>query len=811
MTTLEQEIKRYEPALTLETFFPTRERSIVIMILSLLSATLGIVVALFFIVEQYSFSVLFNEAELYFALFLIFCSALFAIAALSLFSNQLYFRGIETIIHEGKTKRPRITYEVAQTLWRGLDDITKAFVTSAHGRSILMRLHVPFEDVRTFLNSKEERITSSSIEFIKDGFLTLDALAEHIFKFDLEFQKFLFSKGVTEEAFFGATSWVVRTYQERKHDKRWWSRDNLGKLNSIGKDWSYGGAYMLEDYKRDIKTTGVFSVLSRDVAYADEKVKQIETTLARAQDANVILVGEQGVGKMDVVARFSRKLNQGEIVGPLVDDQVVVFDTNAFIASHDNKELFEGAFLKLLAQAEEAGGIIIVIDNLPTFIESTHGIGVAAGALMDKYLASPNIHFIATADPVRYHNEMEVKPQLAAHFERVQIENPDLSNAQRVIEKLALAYEKKYNVTFTYFAIRALVETADQYLTDGVMPDKAIDLMSEVASIAGAKKESIIAKEFVHEYVSQKTGIPTGPMTKMERKKLLSLEDLLHERVIGQKQAVKAISNAMRRARTGIQSTKRPMGTFLFLGPTGVGKTETAKALAALFFNNEDRMLRFDMSEYSGSDALQRLIGEGTQSGALANTLREHPYGVLLLDEFEKAARGVHDLFLQIIDEGVFSDARGSRINARNTIIIATSNAGSQLILDFIKKKVDPSDKKDEIIENIINNGVYRPELINRFDGVIIFEPLDHNDLEKVARLMLEGLKKRIKRKGYELVIDDVLINLLTTEGYSPQFGARPMRRVMQDRIEEKIAEKIIRGSLKPGDELWFYEEDFND
>ena len=217
------------------------------------------------------------------------------------------------------------------------------------------------------------------------------------------------------------------------------------------------------------------------------------------------------------------------------------------------------------------------------------------------------------------------------------------------------------------------------------------------------------------------------------------------------------------------------------------------------------------MTEFSGEDGLSKLIGEGGASGKLSNMLREHPYGVLLLDEFEKSSTAVHDLFLQIIDEGMFSDARGGRVSARNMIIIATSNAGSKLIWDILKRRENLADKKDEIIDTIIHEGIFKPELINRFDGVIIFEPLTLDQREKIARLMLEELKERIKKKGYELVIDEALISILTTKGYNTQFGARPMRRVMQDTVEEKIAEKIIAGNIQQGEKIWFFEEDFKD
>jgi ATP-dependent Clp protease ATP-binding subunit ClpC len=329
------------------------------------------------------------------------------------------------------------------------------------------------------------------------------------------------------------------------------------------------------------------------------------------------------------------------------------------------------------------------------------------------------------------------------------------------------------------------------------MPDKAIELLIDIATRAKQANVSITTENFVYEVVSNRTGIPTGPIGTAERDLLLNLEDTLHERVIGQQSALDAIARTMRRARAGIQAGERPIGSFLFLGPTGVGKTETAKALAHVFFGNEQNMTRIDMSEFSGEDALPRLIGNGTDSGVLSDMLREHPYCVLLLDEFEKGSRAVHDIFLQILDEGRFTDARGDTVNARNTIIIATSNAGSQLILKTVQQRLALATLEQEIINHIIKEGVYRPELLNRFDSTIIFEPLTQEEQGQVAGLMLRGLYERVKSQGFELIVNRDLMDLLVKKGYDPQFGARPMQRVIQDVVEEKIAQRIIGGIAK--------------
>lgn len=813
---LKDEINLYRPALELERILPRALRSISVMVLFLAALTNLVIVGFFIALASLdagtlALTIIFGEARLYFAIFLIIFGPLFSVLMLSFFYNTFYFRGIESIVHEGDAKEGGITYEVAYILSEAKNDLTRSFLMSPYGRDVIKRCGIPEDKLLHFLDSKKTALAVEALEIPQAGFLTLEHLAGHIFENDDALSEFLFKYGVSREIYYGAVGWTVRIYHKSKHDERWWSRENLGKVNGIGNGWSYGGAYILERYVRDIKTTTVFSALSSDTVYADEKIEQIETILARAKDANIILVGEYGVGKMDILVRLGQKMKKGETVSAIEGYRLVVFDTESFIAMNGSKAEFEEAFLKMLTQAEAAGNIIIVIENIAKFFSSVEALGSDAADLMDTYLTSSTLHIIATSDPMSFHQHLETKSQLAQRFESIHIENPDLSSTMRVLQDIAVGYEKKNKVVFTYSSIQAIVEGADQYITEGVMPDKAVELLVEVIPAAKHDTVALITKDFVNEYISEKTGIPTGPITKEERDKLLNLEDILHKRIIGQHSAIKVISNAMRRARAGVQTKKRPMGSFLFLGSTGVGKTETAKALAAVFFGDESKMLRIDMSEFSGQGGLSKLIGEGGTSGILPNMLRERPYGVLLLDEFEKASSEVHDLFLQIIDEGIFSDARGRRVSARNTIIIATSNAGSNLIWDIVARRENPTDKRDEIIDTIIHEGIYKPELINRFDGVIIFEPLTLDQREKVAYLMLEELKERIKKKGYELIIDEVLINTLTTKGYNPQFGARPMRRVMQDTIEEKIAEKIIAGSIQQGEKIWFYAEDFKE
>ena len=393
------------------------------------------------------------------------------------------------------------------------------------------------------------------------------------------------------------------------------------------------------------------------------------------------------------------------------------------------------------------------------------------------------------------------------HFVKVEITAPNEENLLLILQGITPAIEAaaRANVVLTYPALRKIAEAGIRYLVDGALPERAISLMQELVNYAVSHHMTLIGPELVAEYVGKKTKIPLGTITKEEQEKLINLEEKLHEHVVNQVEAIGAIANTIRRARAGIGEPKRPIGSFLFLGPTGVGKTETAKALARVYFGSEDSMMRFDMTEYQTQDSMERLIGSFNKNepGILASRMRSSPYGLLLLDEFEKSDKKVVDLFLQILDEGFFSDAFGGQVNMRNTIIIATSNAGAQLVWHLVEQGIEPSSKKSEIIAEVQREGRFKPELLNRFDGIIIYQPLSQENLKQVARLMLKKLTDRMKeQQNINLNITDELIDETVRQGYDPTFGARPMRRFIQDKIEKVIAERIIKGELTRGGSL---------
>ncbi len=745
-----------------------------------------------------------------YGIFLIALSVRAAFSFVESFFRSYHFRGLETILKEqGTDERLPTSYEVAALISASReDDLIGGFFQSEYGQEVALRAGLHEEQVMQFLDSRNHSLSRATMVVTEP--VTLPSYASDLVKSDADFSQFLRDSGVTDELFIKTAEWVERLHAEERYHKRWWSMDNLGRIPSVGKNWSYGQVRALERYARAIREDPVYQATADRAFEHDETLKRLEAILARGREANALLVGEAGTGVLETIARLGHAIEDGTALPQLEAKRLYLLDGNALIAATREKGAFEAAFHESMKESIRVGNIILGIENFPLFVESAKALGSNPVDLLGPYLRSDRMQFIATSDLGDYHRVLESNGLFMELFEKIMIEEAGGETLMRLLGKVALELEYHAGVLVTYPALKEIADGADRYMTDGVMPDKAIDLLSEVIPNARAEGKHVVERSDVLALISSKTGVPLGEVSTAEQATLLNLEKILHDRVIGQDGAVSGVANAMRRARAGIQNPKRPIGSFLFLGPTGVGKTETTKALAAVFFKDEDAMIRLDMSEYKGPDALERLIGSfGTgKSGVLASKLREKPYAVLLLDEFEKATSEAHDLFLQILDEGKFKDASGKEVNARNTIIIATSNAASDKIWDYFKQGVEIAGKEREIIDAIVERKIFKPELLNRFDGVIVFHPLGEADIAKIARLMLEKLSKRLKERGIELVVTEPLVAYLAKVGYDPQFGARPMARAIQEKIEQVVADRMLQGSIKSGSRVELTEAD---
>ena len=805
-------INHYRPALLLSRLVHGRFYNLLrfgLLVLMLIS--LGMILyrygSLYFLSSEPTLATALAMESLFAGIGMLAAALYIVLRAFSFYFNSEYYRGVPSV-YQTEPPGVGITYEVALIIRRQPIDLTAALFKSKLGKKLALRLGLSDEVRQEFLARERTPVSFEAINLSTDKLYTFIDLANDIKKSDQVFQEFLTQQGVTDEIFSGAVTWTNNELIRAKQKERWWSRDNLSLTHGIGGDFAYGIAYELKKYTKSPDSAAIFSESKAVTSYGGEYIDEIETILARTDEANVLLVGEPGVGKMDLLMAVNERMENGQALGAVVGKRMVVLDNESLLSQHESKTKLEQTLIKLFKQAAAAGNLIVVIDGVDQFMESAKALEVDVPSLMDEYLSDPDLHVIATTDPTTYHREIATEGGFLRRFETVLVEAPTNEVTIKLLETLVADYEADLKINFSYDSVASIAKGADRYLVEGVMPDKAVHLLDEVATAAKSAQVSLVRKDLVEKYVAEKTGVPVGPIAEDERSALLQLEEILHKRMVGQERAIEAVSGVMRRSRAGLHDESKPIGSFLFLGPTGVGKTEMAKTLAEAFFETEEAMHRLDMSEFSGGDALARLIGGEGQPRALSSMLKEHPYSVLLLDEFEKASEEVHDLFLQVLDEGMFTDGLGQKINARNTIIIATSNAGSQQIIAWLDAGVDLNQKQEEIVDYVVKEGIYKPELVNRFDGVVMFEPLREEQIAQIAKAMLAKLSKRLEDRGYKLEITDDLVNTLVRLGYQPEFGARPMQRAIQNVVEEAAAEKIISGSLKKGDTIRFTKQE---
>lgn len=724
------------------------------------------------------------------------------IGRFNLAAAELWHRGIIRARNPG-----------AHTLLSSLSETTA-------GKIALMRLGIANRDWTLFI--KEAKAASSDIPSAEQLLqilggamspgreITLADILSALFDAHKGAREFFMRRSLSRETLRGAAKWAEQELARRDTARRWWSREYLGRIPGLAKGLSYGQTPFLEKFSHDAQEEP--RTAAGDLVGRERHIRLIESALLRQSGANVMIVGEPGTGKKALLLGLADMIRTGKIFPELEHKRVLLFSTASLIAAGKTKGEVESLLIRIFNEAARAGNIILAIRDFPEFIQSLSALGVSAVEILSPYLSSPALHVVALGNAISSRRILENETGIMEHFEKIELEELSGEALMDTLKNHASEMEvKRGNKTIlTYPALEKIAECAEQNLVEGGMPRRAITLMEEVMEEAAVRKARVIFPELVMALVARKTRMPLGKIAGEERERLLHLEEFLRQRVIGQDEAVGAVANAIRRSRSGIRNPKRPIGTFLFMGPTGVGKTETAKAIAAAYFGNEDAMARYDCTEYHASESVDRLIGSFARNepGILASAMRSSPYGVVLLDEFEKAHLAVRNLFLQILDEGFFSDYLGERVNMRNTIIVATSNAGSAMIARLVSEQMDHAALASRVIAAVQQDGIMSPELLNRFDSVVIFRPLARETRRAIARLMLDALARRLKKQNIEFFVTDEIADAVADGGYDPAFGARPMQRFIQDRIEKTIAEKIIRGDIKPGEAFSFSTSD---
>jgi ATP-dependent Clp protease ATP-binding subunit ClpC len=600
------------------------------------------------------------------------------------------------------------------------------------------------------------------------------------------------------------TAWEDFTENEIRIRKQFWRLENLMKQRGVGKQWAMGYTVNVDKYSTEITEIIRRKNLSIHLIGHDKEIYAIERILSRSGENNVMLVGQPGSGRSTIAYAFAKKVVEGRSFASLNDKRVLELDMQAVFSGLDTPGDILERLKIVFSEAVNSGNVILVIDEIHNYLGSEKGpAAINITPIILPYLSSPNFQVIGITSYEAYHKYIETNPSAKNLFVKVEVNEPTTQQTIFILEDMLPGLERRYDVNVSYRILRDVVKLTERYIQNVPFPGKAIDILTEVLSYTSSRGEKDVLPEYVNRIVSERVEVPVGAIQEEEREKLLALEERIHQRVIDQEEAVKLISEAMRRARAGIIGGKRPIGSFLFLGPTGVGKTETSKALAAAYFGSEDRMVRFDMTEYQDASSVNRMIGfaEKGEPGLFTKAITENPFSLVLLDEIEKTHPNILNLFLQVFDEGWLTDAFGKKVSFTNSIIIGTSNAGAELIRQNIKAGKSLDSFKEDLIDYLLKQGIFKPELLNRFDAVVVFKPLTHEHLIKIAILMINDLSKRlIEGTGIRLVVGPALVDKIVELGYQPEFGARPMRRVIQDEIESRVAKKILQEDLKRGD-----------
>lgn len=601
-------------------------------------------------------------------------------------------------------------------------------------------------------------------------------------------------------------------FEKRQQAGHFWSWSELAKWSRVGKSWKYGYTIHLDRYSSDLSQSD-YSEYGHDEVYGkDQVVKSMLEALERSSQNSVLLVGDAGSGKQSVVHYLGRIIRENMLRGTLFDDmRVLLFDAAHVVSDADAQGLeAEDSLRRLFIEATLAGNCILAIPHFERILLPDNK-GRNYRAVVEEFLNYPNFRVIGLVDEASKLSLEQEASSVLGLLQSVDMTEPSEQDTLLILLSEFHEREQREGV-FTLKALNTIIKQAESIHWETPFPERAIDLAESIMVAENVGRAGLITEEMVAKYMEEKTGIPQGSINDTEKEKLLNLESLLHERVIGQGKAIKQIAEALRKARAGFGNTKRPIGSFLFLGPTGVGKTETAKALAAVYFNDPEKMIRLDMSEFQTDEAVDRLIGSATKGvyGAMTTAVIKNPYSILLLDELEKAYPKALDLFLQILDEGFVTDGHGQKVNFRNCIIIATSNAGSILQKQLHEEGLEEGELERRVIDHIVETGVYRLEFLNRFDGVVFFLSLIENELLQVVEIKLRELAGRLlEEKNITLSFEEGVMEALVEKGYDPVFGARSLNRFISDTLEDQIARALINGEVASGGEMVIRREMF--
>lgn len=587
-------------------------------------------------------------------------------------------------------------------------------------------------------------------------------------------------------------------YAELKRN-RWrmiwlWDADfAIAHLRGVNRGWLGAPTPVLDSVGVDLTIKaarfGFENFLGREAI-----VSEVIETLSQLQDRNVCLVGLAGVGKSTLVAHLAQRIIAGDAPESLATKRLVEIDLTKLISGAQTQGDVAAKVQVAFDDARYSGNVILYIDEIQNYALGDAGANFNLFSLLLPQLESGDLQFVASTEPDSFTKIIEKNASFARVFKRIDLPPATDAETLSILQDRSMAILRKQRIQFSLIALRDIVHFTSKLMHDRVEPDGALSIFNETVRL---NKNGVVSSREVKEVISKRVNVPVVEINDQAKDKLLNLETQIHLQFINQQEAVSDIANVLRRSATGLRDSNRPIGSFLFVGPTGVGKTELAKILSELYFNSNEAFLRFDMSEYQTQESVNRLIGDSGNPGLLTEAVRHKPYALLLLDEFEKADPKLLTLFLQVLDDGRLTDSSGRLIDFSSTIIIATSNAAALQVAEGLQKGHTIDQLKPLVKDELLK--VFKPELVNRFDEVVIFKPLSQIDLEKIVNIKLESLKKQMKLQGYLIEFVPSILPDLAQKGFDPVLGARPLRRLIQDNLEAKLSKLILEGKVQKG------------
>ncbi len=719
-------------------------------------------------------------------------------------------------------------------------DFFYEYVSSPYFTDLAQRLNVDLKSLRQSLNRQLENLNQSSnsqqpqflksldqhlVKSFEDAFqaalknnlneVDLITIAEYIYRNSPLLQEIFFAFDVDQEEFYGCLRWmkINRRLQAQMSNYHQSARFKVtGDMNSA---YTASSTPILNEFSQDLTIAAQQEDLPLCVG-RDQELNNVLQAFKSGQNG-LILVGPPQVGKKTIIDGLAQLMVEEKVPTQLQDKRLVALDMTKLLGGTDNQES-QKRLVFLLKEVKKSGNIVLFIDNInailreDTTVGQTDQLGFDFLKILTEAIISKEIQFITTCDDQIYNRYLEKQP-LGQNLLKIVIEEPDIKSSIMMLQTKTMALENKHQIRFSYDCLHTAVTASKRYLNERYLPQKAIEIIELAAVIAQERcqhnntQTCVCGIDDALAVISQLTKIPLQKVSSEESEVLINLEAKLHQQVIGQNEAVNAVANALRRARTNLQNDNKPLASFLFLGPTGVGKTELSKTVAKTYFGDENAMIRLDMSEYQLPSDVVKMIGDPHGAvGYLTEAVHKKPYSLILFDEIEKAHRDILNLFLQLLDDGRLTNGQGQTINFSNTIIIATSNAGA----NYIHQAVGQGESNENIKKKLLNELLFehfKPEFINRFDDVIVFRSLQLNEVIQIVQISLTQIKNNLQKKGIFLEIGPTAINKLAAASYDPQYGARPLKRFIKDKIESQIAIHLLENKLKRRDKIIINDE----